>query len=721
MSTTREREAKTIKKDLGGTAALTPAINAQGLSSFSYARPGEVGYDRYAGSPMRQIAASLSNYEPSIAHAYTKMLDRRIAEDKSAASLFAVENPELTKNMEAWRQAAEKDDRVLNMSPYVKKYIKQEILKSSALGFDAALKDGYVTSGMVNERDPEKILKWGQEFRKQYTEQAGIKGEGKDMDQLDIAENYTAYTTASLDNLLGKHNRDVESQNANLLEQQMFQNISDTLAGKMNPLTGGYNVHIPAERQSYVTDAAQVIMGKAEEMKKLGYSQDRVMGMLGKAVLMGNHSAAVAEGLAQSLTVNVNGKPVSLLSQPGIAKGIEELRDKAIERQRNEERWGRQKLEWGRSDVRWGWANQEHVRQEAARAALSAGNTYGAQNDDLSKEMVVDKLRLCAPENYDLFKRAAEAAREGRLSTPDNRISAGHLKFDVITNTAGLADIDRAVRSGALSASEAQELYTTAAGRDSAENVFKTGLIQDIGKTFITGITGLSMEEGGDMYMALQTGRKAPVGVLAEAMSQLPGITETFEQFIEDQKIKMGKEDIALTQSEQLLAKQQFIAEKLPAMLGSLKERYAAEKAASSESSADKKAFSGIMQDRVPVIYDEEQNRWGYAAYNPIKAKAYTSSFNALNTLFPDQIPEQDYRGMHSVQDMLAYAQSHTPGGLSWQNTFFIAVGATPDSLGVTTMQQALDYIPKHFEQMGYKVKPKPTVLIPNDGGPQNQ
>ena len=36
MSTAREREAKTIKKDIGGNASLTPAINAQGLSSFSY-------------------------------------------------------------------------------------------------------------------------------------------------------------------------------------------------------------------------------------------------------------------------------------------------------------------------------------------------------------------------------------------------------------------------------------------------------------------------------------------------------------------------------------------------------------------------------------------------------------------------------------------------------------------------------------------------------------
>lgn len=707
MSTAREREAKTIKKDIGGNASLTPAINAQGLSSFSYARPGEVGYDRYAGAGLRQLAANLSSIEPSIAHAHMKLLDRRIAEDKSAASLFAVENPELTKNMEAWRQASEKDERILNMNPYVKKYIKQEILKTSALGFDAALKDAYVTSGMVNERDPEKILKWGQEFRKQYTEQAGIKGEGKDMDQLDIAEHYTAYTTASLDNLLGKHNRDVESQNANLLEQQMFQNISDTLAGKMNPLTGGYNMHIPTERQSYVTDAAQVIMGKAEEMKKLGYSQDRVLGMLGKAVLMGNHSAAVAEGLAKSLTVNINGKPVSLLSQPGIAKGIEALKDKEIERAWQAESRGHTREEW--------------ARQRAIRNAMSAGTAYGSQNDDLTRETVVGKLRLCTDETYPEFVRNAQLASQARFYSPENTINIGRLKYNIGVGTQGWADIEDAVHNKALPPKEAVDLMNFFIAKKNGEIEHYSSSIQDIGKTFLSAITGASVEEAGAMYMAYSTGRKAPVGVIAEAMSQLPDITTEFESFINEQRAKKGKEDAALTQSEMLLYKQQFIAEKLPTSISTLKERYAVEKAATSETAADKKAFSNMMQDRVPTIYDEEQNKWGYTAYNPIKAKAYTSSFNALNTLFPDQIPEQDYRGMHSVQDMLAYAQSHTPGGLSWQNTFFIAVGATPDSLGVTTIQQAIDYIPKHFEQMGYKVKPRPVVLIPNDGGQQNQ
>ncbi|MFR0875910.1 MAG: hypothetical protein ACLSHC_16015 [Bilophila wadsworthia] len=52
--------------------------------------------------------------------------------------------------MEAWRQASERRAYPQH-EPLRKKYIKQEILKTSALGFDAALKDAYVTSGMINE------------------------------------------------------------------------------------------------------------------------------------------------------------------------------------------------------------------------------------------------------------------------------------------------------------------------------------------------------------------------------------------------------------------------------------------------------------------------------------------------------------------------------------------------------------------------------------------
>lgn len=696
MSTAREREAKTVKREVDGKPSLTPAINAQSLGSFSYARPGEVGYDRFAGSGLRQLAARLADFEPSLAHAHMKMLDRRIAEDKAAASLFAVENPEQTKNMEAWRRASENDARVLNMNPYVKKYIGQEILKTSALGFDAALKDAYVTSGMVNERDPEKILKWGQDFRKRYTEQAAISD--KDGDQLDIAEHYTAYTTASLEALLGKHNRDVESQNANLLEQRMFQNISDTLAGKMNPFTGGYNVHIPAERQSYVADAAQIIMDKAEEMKKLGYPQDRVMAMLGKAVLLGNHSAAVAEGLAKSLTIDVNGKPVSLLSQPGVAKGIEALKDKEIDRAWQAESRAHTRMEW--------------ARQQAVRDAMSSGTAYGAQNDDLSRETVVDRLHLCTDETYPEFVKHAQAAAQGRYLTPENQINLGRLKYGIMTGTDGVAAVEEGIRTGRIPPSEASVFMNLALSQKTGENAHLSASIQDIGKTFLSAITGASVEEAGAMYMAYSTGRRAPVGVIAEAMSQLPGITLEFENFVNEQRAKKGKEDAALTQSEMLLYKQQFVAEKLPASIGSLKERYAAEKGGE----AERQELSRVMKEAVSPIYDESRNKWGFTQYDPLRAKAYSASMNALNTLFGEQIPEEDRNGMMTVQDMLAYAQKNTVGGLSWRNTFFIAVGARPEAVGVTTMREALAFIPQHFEQLGFKVKRNPPKLVPHEG-----
>lgn len=690
MSTAREREAKTIKRDLDGKSSPSPSINAPSLGSFSYARPGEVGYDRYAGSGLRQLAAGLSGIEPSIAHAHMKVLDRRIAEDTSAASLFAVENPELTKNMEAWRQASAKDEGVLNMNPYVRRYIKQEILKTSALGFDAALKDAYAISGMVNERDPEKILKWGREFRRRYTEQAGING--KDVDQLDIAEHYTTYTTASLDALLGKHNRDVESRNANLLEQRMFQNISDTLAGKMNPLTGGYNVHIPAERESYVADAAQIIMGKAEEMKKLGYSQDRILGMLGKAVLMGNHSAAVAEGLAKNMTIDVNGKPVTLLSQPGIAKGIEALKDREIERAWQAE---------SRAHTREEWARQRSIRN-----AMSAGTAYGSQNDDLTRERVVDKLRLCTDETYPEFVRHARAAAQGRYLRPENQIDLGRLKYAILTGNAGLADVEEGIRTGSIPPDEATTYQNLALSQKAGENTMLSSSIQDIGKTFLSAITGASVEEGGALYTAYSTGRKAPVGVVAEAMSRLPGITLDFEDFINEQRAKKGKEDAALTQSEMLLYKQRFLAEKLPATIASLKERYAAEKG----STADDTKFSKLVNE---AAAGERSDAWMTNKMDMAGNSPFTASVRALNTLFKDQIPPDSWEGINTISDALTFAQNNTPGGLSWQDTFFIAVGSRPESLGVTSVQQAAAFIPNHFKQLGFKVKEQPLRLVP--------
>ena len=194
----------------------------------------------------------------------------------------------------------------------MKKAIEGEILKNNALQFEASLEDAYSTSGIRNERNPEKVMAWAQDQRKQYMQQQGLD---KYDDTISLAQNFAHPTARLLDGIIARHSRDVESQNANMLEQQMAQNIQDTLAAKQNltsPL-GGRDTKIPSDRVAYAQDAASVIMGKAEELKRLGYSQDRVVGFLGKLVLTGNHSARTARQLAQAITVDVNGQKVNLM------------------------------------------------------------------------------------------------------------------------------------------------------------------------------------------------------------------------------------------------------------------------------------------------------------------------------------------------------------------------------------------------------------------------
>lgn len=105
-----------------------------------------------------------------------------------------------------------------------------------------------------------------------------------------------------------------------------------------------------------------------------------------------------------------------------------------------------------------------------------------------------------------------------------------------------------------------------------------------------------------------------------------------------------------------LLYKQQFIAEKLPTMIGTLKEHYAAEK----ETSVNNKQFNDVVKETLAGERSNPFDALSSMMSSPYNAP-FKNSLTALNTLFPDQIPEEDYRGMHSVQDMLAYAQSHTP------------------------------------------------------------
>ncbi|MDE7064837.1 MAG: hypothetical protein K2O70_05115, partial [Desulfovibrionaceae bacterium] len=529
MSTAREREARTIRKDLEGKSTLTPSIRTQGMASYTYARPGDVGHDRFAGTGLRQLAVSLSELEPSIHNAFLKKLDADIAEDHATASNYLQQHPEAAENMKAWREASEKDPEVLNMNPWVKRYIGQEILRSRALGLDAALKDAYVTGPMVNERDPAKVQTWAQGFIRDYTKREGLDAYP---DKLSLAEHYTRHTSASVASLLEKHHRDVERQNASVLEQQMFQNISDILAGKMNPLTGGADVRLPDEREAYTRSAAQTIVGAAEEMKKLGYPQDRILEMLGKAVLLGNHSAAVAEQLASAVTVNVGGKQVSLLSQPGIAKGIQNLRDRESDRAWQAET---------RAHTRAGWA-----RENAQRSAIRQAVLYAEEQGDLSPaealKMGIDPLHL----NVALQHNKAVVA--ARYATPANMRRAVELEQGLRDGTKGLGDIHDALSSGEIPAGTAEKFYAMELNRKENGGNLMASYVRALTTEAVSLVADVTMEEA----MLYAYGSKKPnsetmAGILKEIA---PGIGVMFSAFVTEQQARKNRADAAITHAD---------------------------------------------------------------------------------------------------------------------------------------------------------------------------
>lgn len=679
MSTAREREARTIREKMEGKTSLTPSMRTQGMASYAYARPGDVGYDRYAGSGLRQLAASLSGLEPAIHNAFLKKLDADIAEDHATASDFFYRRPDAVKNMESWRTAAESDPEVLNMSPWVKRYTEQEVLRSRALAMDAEMKDAFVTGPMVNERDPAKVQAWTQEFTKGFMRREGLDAYP---DKLMLAESFTKHAAESTASLMDRHTRQVESQNANILEQQMFQNVADILAGKMNPLTGGYDTNLPQEREGYTQSAAHTIVAAAEEMKKLGYPQDKILGMLGKAVLHGNHSVAVAEQLANTITVNVGGKQVSLLSQPGIAKGIEKLKDE--EADRAFKAWQR------------GVARREDAIRQSQRNAVRQAVLYAEEHGDLSPaealKMGMDPLHIKTALEHN---KAVNAARH---ATPDNMRLAVELERGIRDGTRGLGDIYDAAISGDITADTTKTLYTMALNRKEQGGNLEASHIRILTTEAVSLTAGVSMEEA----LLYAYGNKKPdsetmAGILKDVA---PGIGTAFSAFVAEQQARKNRADAAPTSTEMEIYAQQFRAEQMPKTVAAAKEKY---KPATDK---DVATLADMMNNKVEKIQGVRRllGLVNVPTFGPASNRNMIRSITALNTLFGSSVPTEDVRDFRTVQDVFQYARDHFQG-MSWQQGFHIATGMSTEEAGVLSAAQAASFIESYFREQGYDVK----------------
>ena len=708
----RNKEPRTIREKLEAIANFRPAMQGgSSLSTYVPAQPNTIGRDPLVGSDIGRLVDALRPWDKALDRAYEAHIDRRILEDKASAELFKAEHPGMTKNIEAFRQAALADPNILNLSPHVKKAIESEILKNNASQFAGSLEDAYSTSGIKNERDPQKVMAWAQEERKQYMQQQGLDKYG---DTLELANNFYHPTSRLLDGIIARHSKDVESQNANLLEQQKAQNIQNLLAQKQDltsPL-GGRDTKIPSDRVAYAQDAASAIMGEVEDMKRLGYSQDRVVGFLGKVVLHGNHSARTARQLAQAITVDVNGQKVSLMSQPGIVKGIEQLEEQETDRAWKAETRSHTRLQW--------------QREESARSAITKGYQYGASGEaDLSRATVVDRLKLCSPEDYPHFKKAAEDGQKGQFKSlyanPQLATDALALESDLKQGKAGKAAVMRLAQEG-YDPTQVQRLLAIADSNSTAEGQAILTAQANLSKTYISMVGDVSAEEAADIYHSYNTGsgsKKPTAGILAQVMMDLPEVNTAFADFVAEKKKEKAEgktdpleKDAPLTALDMQRFTQEFQGQFLDKRIKATKERFATEK---TEATDNKQTRSYLTNPKNMEITGGSDNSFFPSRSRPAQVEVVNGTVNHLNTLFGDSIAKdpaaaQQLSDAKTLQDVLHFADSRAEGGLSWQEMYFIVRGENPEARGIDNARAAQMDIYNWFKEKGIKATPPPAA-----------
>lgn len=697
---------------LGEAVGVRPAMQG-GSSVHTYipVQPNRIDRDPLVGSEMGRLVDALRPWDKALDRAYEAHIDRKILEDHANGERFAAENPEMTKNIEAFRQAALADPNILNFSPHVKKAIEGEILKNNASQFAGSLEDAYSTSGIKNERDPQKVMAWAQEQRKQYMQQQGLD---KYDNTITLAQNFYHPTSRLLDGIIARHSKDVESQNANLLEQQKAQNIQNILAQKQDltsPL-GGRDTKIPSDRVAYAQDAASAIMGEVEDMKRLGYSQDRLMGFLGKVVLHGNHSARTARQLAQAITVDVNGQKVSLMSQPGIAKGIEQLEDQETDKSFKAETRSHTRLQW--------------QREESARSAITKGYEYGAGGaPDLSKAEVVDRLKLCSPEDYPHFKKAAEDGQKGQFKSlyanPQLATDALALESDLKQGKAGKAAVMRLAQEG-YDPTQVQRLLAIADSTNTAEGQAILTAQANLSKTYISMVGNVTTEEAADIYHSYNTGsgsKKPTAGILAQVMMDLPEVNTAFADFVAEKKKEKAagktdkqEQDAPLTALDMQRFTQEFQGQFLDKRIKATKERFATEK---TEAADNKQTRGYLTNPKNMEITGGSDNSFFPSRSRPAQVEVVNGTVNHINTLFGDSIAKdpaaaQQLSDAKTLQDVLRFADSRAEGGLSWQEMYFIVRGETPEARGINNARAAQMDIYNWFKEKGIKATPPPAA-----------
>ncbi len=622
MARQAQSSQPTVRERLDKGGNLSSPINSQRLDSFAKFFPGTVGRDYSAGGDWGQILRGLGQLDRGIGKAAQDIMDRHVAKWIAEGGEWARENPEVTKNMEAFQKLGLSNPEFQNKNPYVKRAIEASILENQALQLKAGAIDYYNTSGLRNERDPSKVQSSLAEWIKNEIERSGLKNYN---DPLLMAHHFEAPVRQMESDLLAQHNQDVESQNVNLLFEQYSQKFDNILFSQTNILNGGKNVNIPRDRATANDVAAQTFQAFNKELTNLGVRDDQIMPFFQAQLLSGKFTASQAEAIGKAVTFDRNGEKVSLASQPGFAKALSRLKDdegdrawKRYERNRQLERNAREDA--ARNGANWGV--QDNLAGKSLQESLKARGL------DKADATTIQAYR----EGYNL---ASSVQFTSAYSTPGRAADALQFQYDLLTGAAGPAEVIAKASSGGMSPTEAQSFISIAAKNNSDEGRMLSAAMQDVAEVTLADTLNITRSEASRL---MQQGIKDLPEHISAAREKAQAEAMNFYAAYEKEKAASGKGSYTALDITQL--KQKHIASSSHTRGNTAVEERAAKKSGDltrgvimglgekiSPSSSWLFEADGVGVE-LPVSMLNEKNRK--------ITQVYQSALNTLNTLFPD-------------------------------------------------------------------------------------
>ena len=620
MARQAQSSQPTVRERLDKGGNLSSPINSQRLDSFAKFFPGTVGRDYSAGGVWGQILRGLGQLDRGIGKAAQDIMDRHVAKWIAEGGEWARENPEVTKNMEAFQKLGLSNPEFQNKNPYVKRAIEASILENQALQLKAGAIDYYNTSGLRNERDPSKVQSSLAEWTKNEIERSGLKNYN---DPLLMAQHFEAPVRQMESALLAQHNQDVESQNVNLLFEQYSQKFDNILFSQTNILNGGKNVNIPRDRATVNDVAAQTFQAFNKELTNLGVRTDQIMPFFQAQLLSGKFTASQAEAIGKAVTFDRNGEKVSLASQPGFAKALSRLKDDEMDRAWKGEVRGRQRAAWAREDA---------ARNSANWGIKDAFNGKPLKLN-LKERGLTDAMDIKAYQ--DAFNLANSVQFTSAYSTPGRAADALQFQFDLLTGAKGPADIISAASSGAMSPTEAQSFISIAAKNNSDEGRMISAAMQDVAEVALADYLNITRSEASSL---MQQGIKDLPEHISAAREKAQAEAMNFYAAYEKEKAASGKGSYTALDITQL--KQKHIADSSKTRGKNVVEERAAKKSGDLTRGiimgVGKKISPNFMQPAGAGVDVQ------FPGVSPLTERdqkithVYQSALNTLNTLFPD-------------------------------------------------------------------------------------